>query len=310
MVRRAAALPGDVVLVTGTIGDGGLGLQAARGELDGLGERPSGLSGRPLPAARAARRPARGAGRQRPRRRRRLGRPGRRRRPHRRGQRRGGPDRPGAAAAVAGGAGLGVGPARSGLRPWPTSPPAGDDYEVVCTADMGGAMRLAMAASRPTCCSRLSAGSRPGEGVLVLHRGDARDSGPDRLAPSLMPYAPAARGGRSAMRPRLILTGILAAALVAAPASRRQPRRARRRSPNGQYVDISPVGLPIVHQGRLINYVFVTVRLNLRPVRQRHSAAREGALFPRRPGASWRTGARSPGWTISRTSTRPRCGRR
>lgn len=35
MVRRAAAQPGDAVLVTGTIGDGGLGLAAARGE--GLG---------------------------------------------------------------------------------------------------------------------------------------------------------------------------------------------------------------------------------------------------------------------------------
>ena len=31
----------------------------------------------------------------------------------------------------------------------------------------------------------------------------------------------------------------------------------------GQYVDISPVALPIVYQGRLINYVFVYVRLNL-----------------------------------------------
>jgi thiamine-monophosphate kinase len=33
MVRRAMAKPGDVVLVTGTIGDGGLGLAAARSEL-------------------------------------------------------------------------------------------------------------------------------------------------------------------------------------------------------------------------------------------------------------------------------------
>jgi thiamine-monophosphate kinase len=38
MVRRAAARAGDVVLVTGTIGDGGLGLAAARGELMGLAE--------------------------------------------------------------------------------------------------------------------------------------------------------------------------------------------------------------------------------------------------------------------------------
>jgi hypothetical protein len=31
----------------------------------------------------------------------------------------------------------------------------------------------------------------------------------------------------------------------------------------GQYVDLQPVGLPIVVDGRLVNYVFVDVRLNL-----------------------------------------------
>ena len=31
----------------------------------------------------------------------------------------------------------------------------------------------------------------------------------------------------------------------------------------GQYVDLQPVGLPIVAKGQLINYVFVYVRLNL-----------------------------------------------
>jgi hypothetical protein len=33
----------------------------------------------------------------------------------------------------------------------------------------------------------------------------------------------------------------------------------------GQYVDLSPVALPIVLNGRLINYVFVQVRINLTP---------------------------------------------
>lgn len=31
----------------------------------------------------------------------------------------------------------------------------------------------------------------------------------------------------------------------------------------GQYVDLQPVALPIVIEGQLVNYVFVTVRLNL-----------------------------------------------
>ena len=31
----------------------------------------------------------------------------------------------------------------------------------------------------------------------------------------------------------------------------------------GQYVDLQPVGLPIVVKGQLVNYVFVYVRLNL-----------------------------------------------
>jgi len=31
----------------------------------------------------------------------------------------------------------------------------------------------------------------------------------------------------------------------------------------GQYVDLQPVGLPIIADGQLVNYVFVNVRLNL-----------------------------------------------
>ena len=35
------------------------------------------------------------------------------------------------------------------------------------------------------------------------------------------------------------------------------------KSPVGQYVDLSPVALPIVVDGRLVNYVFAYVRINL-----------------------------------------------
>ena len=35
--------------------------------------------------------------------------------------------------------------------------------------------------------------------------------------------------------------------------------------PAGQYVDLAPVAMPIVADGRLINYVFVDVRINLTP---------------------------------------------
>ena len=33
----------------------------------------------------------------------------------------------------------------------------------------------------------------------------------------------------------------------------------------GQFVDLAPVGLPVIVDGRLINYVFVYVRINLTP---------------------------------------------
>ncbi|THD62937.1 MAG: hypothetical protein E8A49_06145 [Phenylobacterium sp.] len=36
------------------------------------------------------------------------------------------------------------------------------------------------------------------------------------------------------------------------------------KAPAGQYVDLQPVALPIVADGRLVNYVFVYVRVNLK----------------------------------------------
>jgi len=49
-----------------------------------------------------------------------------------------------------------------------------------------------------------------------------------------------------------------ALALAAAPAGAAD-------APVGQYVEVQPVGLPIVVRGQLVNYVFVYVRLNLAP---------------------------------------------
>ena len=59
----------------------------------------------------------------------------------------------------------------------------------------------------------------------------------------------------------------------------------------GQYVDLQPVGLPIVAKGQLVNYVFVYVRLNLT------SAANAARLREREPffrDALVRAGHRTP----------------
>lgn len=51
---------------------------------------------------------------------------------------------------------------------------------------------------------------------------------------------------------------IIALAAIAAPA-----RAAEKAAQPGQYVDISPVAAPILADGRLVNYVFVTMRVQL-----------------------------------------------
>jgi hypothetical protein len=57
----------------------------------------------------------------------------------------------------------------------------------------------------------------------------------------------------------------LAAALVltVSPALASEP--AKKADESGQYVSISPVGLPVVLNGKVINYIFVTVRVELSP---------------------------------------------
>ena len=52
-------------------------------------------------------------------------------------------------------------------------------------------------------------------------------------------------------------------ALAAAPAHAAAPTKDDGKGDVGQYVDLQPVGLPIISKGRLVNYVFVYVRINL-----------------------------------------------
>ena len=58
------------------------------------------------------------------------------------------------------------------------------------------------------------------------------------------------------------------ALLVAAPlallaASAQASEKKEEKTPVGQYVDLSPVPLPIVVRGQLVNYIFTYVRINL-----------------------------------------------
>lgn len=59
---------------------------------------------------------------------------------------------------------------------------------------------------------------------------------------------------------------ILIAALLALTASAAAAEEGNKREEGGQNVTLSPVALPIVVDGRLVNYVFVTLRLDLAPL--------------------------------------------
>ncbi|HTK35271.1 MAG TPA: hypothetical protein VL358_08315 [Caulobacteraceae bacterium] len=63
------------------------------------------------------------------------------------------------------------------------------------------------------------------------------------------------------MRRRLILP-LLAAAVLATPVHAAEEKK---NDENGLYVDLAQTGLPVIQNGRLVNYVFVHVRLNLTP---------------------------------------------
>lgn len=57
----------------------------------------------------------------------------------------------------------------------------------------------------------------------------------------------------------------LAPALLAATAAQASGGGEAKKDAAGQYVDLAPIALPVVVGGKLINYVFVSLRLNLSP---------------------------------------------
>jgi hypothetical protein len=61
------------------------------------------------------------------------------------------------------------------------------------------------------------------------------------------------------MRRALIVLSLL----LATPAAAAEHGGGEKKEVVGQYVDISVVALPVIAQGKLINYVFVSLRLNL-----------------------------------------------
>jgi len=62
---------------------------------------------------------------------------------------------------------------------------------------------------------------------------------------------------------RRALIAAAALTLAAATAHASEPKKKDGKGDVGQYVDLQTVGLPIVSQGRLVNYVFVYIRINL-----------------------------------------------
>lgn len=93
-------------------------------------------------------------------------------------------------------------------------------------------------------------------------------------------------------RRSLFLAALALAALpqAAGPAQAAEPKK-EGKGDVGQYVELQPVGLPIVHNRALVNYVFVYVRINLT------SAANVAKLREKEPyfrDALVRAGHRTP----------------
>ena len=65
------------------------------------------------------------------------------------------------------------------------------------------------------------------------------------------------------MNRRIFSVAAVALALSVTNTSVAAADKAEEKGDVGQYVDLQPVGLPVVSNGRLVNYVFVYVRVNL-----------------------------------------------
>jgi hypothetical protein len=98
---------------------------------------------------------------------------------------------------------------------------------------------------------------------------------------------------------RRALIALAPLALLAAPA--RASEGAKPAKTDGQYVDLSPAALPIVVRGLLINYVFVSVRIQLAALA---NTAKLRTLEPYFRDALVRAGHRSPYFTLATDYTK------
>ncbi|MES2725036.1 MAG: hypothetical protein V4656_17930 [Pseudomonadota bacterium] len=101
---------------------------------------------------------------------------------------------------------------------------------------------------------------------------------------------------------RRALIALAPLALIAAPARASAPKKeASAAKTDGQYVDLSPVALPIVVRGLLVNYVFVSIRIQLAALA---NTAKLRAKEPYFRDALVRAGHRSPFFTLATDYTK------
>lgn len=94
-----------------------------------------------------------------------------------------------------------------------------------------------------------------------------------------------------AMNHRSLIAALALALFATSAGAAGPPGKADESKEVGQYVDLQPVGLPIVAERKLVNYVFVYVRINLT------SAANTSKLREKEPyfrDALVRSGHRTP----------------